>query len=247
MNILYVVGSGSNWFDNELKYSLRSIEKNGINVDNVFIVGEKPRFINEDKVKHIYCFDKFGFGQKHNNIHYKVEYAMNTGMLGDHFLISSDDHFYIKPTDFDAYPVYFRNKEIPTKTPEGVKPSIYWYSLFETRKFLLKKGLPIYQTNPHANTHIDVNLWRDNTKLFNEAMKIPYGGEINCIMGNLMIANGVEPQRITDCKVFKYKTEEQLKEKIADNHVFSIDDGAIECGIGRYLGNLFPDKCSYER
>ena len=50
MDILYVVGRGSTWNNNELKYSLRSIAKNGINVDRVFIVGYIPDFINREEV-----------------------------------------------------------------------------------------------------------------------------------------------------------------------------------------------------
>lgn len=37
MDILYVIGRGSKWENNELRYSLRSLEKNGINVGNIFI------------------------------------------------------------------------------------------------------------------------------------------------------------------------------------------------------------------
>ena len=44
MDILYVVGTGSKWDNNELRYSLRSIDKYGINIDRVFIVGTKPDF-----------------------------------------------------------------------------------------------------------------------------------------------------------------------------------------------------------
>lgn len=245
MNILYIVGSGSVWDNNELRYSLRSIEKNGINVGQVFIVGEKPKFIN-DTIQHIYCYDKFGACYKHNNIHFKIELAIKSGILGDHFLISSDDHFYIKPTDFDTYPVYYRSLKIPAEMPEGVKPGEYWYSLFETRKFLLKHGLPIYQTNPHANTHIDVNLWNDNKALIDKAYELRHGGEINCIMGNLMIANGIEPQPITDCKVFRFSNMQQLEQKIADKHVFSIADSSLDCGMRGVLNRMFPEKSRFE-
>ena len=246
MDILYIVGTGSKWDNNELRYSLRSIDKYGINVDRVFIVGEKPDFVNGEVV-HIPCADRWSKIKKHNNIHQKIAVAMGTGLLNDHFLISSDDHFYCKPTDFDAYPVYYRELEIPTSVPEGVKPNSYWYSLFETRRFLLGKGLPIYQTNPHANTHIDKNLWMQNIRTITQASDLLHGGEINCIIGNIMIANGVEPQHIKDCKIYKFEDRAAFDEKIKDVHVFSMADSALDSGIGKILQEMYPEKSRFEK
>lgn len=245
MDILYIVGSGSNWNNNELKYSLRSIEKNCKNIDRVMIIGEKPKFLN-DKIEYAYCYDRYGPVLAHKNIYYKIQYAIKVFHL-DHFLISSDDHFYIKPTDFNNYPIYYRNLEIPSVVPEGIRANSYWYSMFETRKFLLKKGLPIYQTNPHANTHIDANLWRDNISLFAEAQLLKHGGETNLIMGNLMIANGIVPEPIEDKKIFNLNGEEDFYNRIKNVHVFSMADSALKSGMDKRLQELFPDKSSYEK
>ena len=246
MDILYIVGTGSKWNNYELKYSLRSIEKYGKNVGRVFIVGEKPEFLNAE-ITHIPCKDRYSPLQKHNNIHQKIAVAMGTGLLQEHFLISSDDHFYCKLTDFDTYPVYYREEVIPTQAPEGVKPNSYWYSLFETREFLKSKGLPIYQTNPHANTHIDQKLWMDNIRTIIEASDLRHGGEINCIMGNLMIANGVKPQHIQDCKIYRFADRREFDEKIKDVHVFSMADTALESGISKILQEMYPDKSRFEK
>lgn len=246
MDILYIVGTGSKWDNNELRYSLRSIDKYGINVDRVFVVGEKPNFLNGE-ITHIPCKDRYGLQQKHDNIHQKIAYAMGTGMLSDHFLISSDDHFYCKPTDFNNYPVYYREPEIPTVVPQNTKPSSYWYSLFETREFLVSRSLPIFQTNPHANTHIDQKLWMDYIRVITDASDLRHGGEINCIMGNIMIANGWKPEPIQDCKIYHFENREEFDEKIKDVHVFSMADSALESGIGKILEEMFPEKSRWER
>lgn len=246
MDVVYIVGNGSKWNNNELRYSLRSIEKHGKNIGRVFLVGDDPKFLS-DEVTYLYCYDKYGPCFAHKNIEYKIQYAISTGQLPEHFLIASDDQFYIQDVDLDNYPVYYKNREIPYEVPEGHKPGSYWYSLLETRKLLLRRGLPIYQTNPHMYKHFDVQLYKDNIQLFNEAYRLPHGGEVSLLMGNLMIANGVEPQRINDCKVFQYNTQEELDRKLNDRHVFSISDSAIPCGIGKYLAALFPDKSRYEK
>ena len=246
MDVLYIVGKGSRWNNNELRYSLRSIEKHGHNIGRVFLVGEPFSFLS-DEVTQIYCYDKFGPCYAHKNIEYKIQYAISTGLLPEHFLIASDDHFYIKDVDFDNYPVYYKNKTIPYSIPSGIKPNPYWYSIFETRKFLLKKGLPIYQTNAHLYKHFDVRLYKDNINIFNDAYNLWYGGEVNLIMGNLMIANGIEPQSIEDCKVQRFFSKDELYNKIAGRHVFSIADSAVKCGIGNILGEMFPEKSRYEK
>lgn len=246
MDILYIVGTGSKWDNNELKYSLRSLEKNGTGINRVMIVGEKPKFVIDD-MPYMYCFDKYGKFFAHKNIYNKIKIAIHSGMLPDHFLISSDDHFYYRPTDFDNYPVYYREREIPAEIPANVKHNLYQLSLQETRKFLLKHGLPVYQTNPHANTHIDVNLWKDNLDLFTKAQELRWGGETNCIMGNLMIANGIIPEPIEDCKVYSFEDRAEFDEKIKNVHVFSMADKALNCGIGSILSEMFPEKSRWEK
>ena len=98
MDILYVLGSGSKWNNNELRYSLRSLEKFGKNVSNVYIIGQDPGFLS-DKVTLVKIGDCFGVKAK--NILNKICEAVEYTNIGEEFLLSSDDHFYIKETDFD--------------------------------------------------------------------------------------------------------------------------------------------------
>ena len=45
IDVFYVLGSGSKWQNNEIRYSLRTLEKYGHNVGQVYIVGQRPSFI----------------------------------------------------------------------------------------------------------------------------------------------------------------------------------------------------------
>jgi hypothetical protein len=51
MDLVYVLGSGSRWGDNELRYSLRSVEKHLKGYNNVYLVGDKPDWVRN--VTHI--------------------------------------------------------------------------------------------------------------------------------------------------------------------------------------------------
>ncbi len=244
MDILYVVGTGSHWENNELRYSLRSIAKNARNVGRVFIVGHKPDFVS-DIVTHIPYEDTKN--RKHKNIMLKVAYAAEHSDIAPHFLISSDDHFYVREVDFDNYPVYYQDKVIaPHPTAEQLKNN-YYKSLVQTRELLTKWGLPHFQTNPHCNTHFDTELYRRFYPLFTEAVNLEYGGEVNCIMGNLLAEQGIQPKQFIDKKISEFDTIADLEQQIGQTECFSIGDNAIKCGVDAYLQQLFPYKCIYEK
>lgn len=244
MDILYVVGSGSTWSNNELRYSLRSIAKFGRNIERVYLAGYKPAFVSEE-VRHIPCTDDSK--RKHKNIMHKVLTTIEKSDISNRFLISSDDHFYIRETDFNRLPVYYQLRALPQTFSEKQLKNNYYKSLADTRSLLTKWGLPIYQTNPHCNTHFDTTLYRMAQPLFFEAMELPYGGELNCLMGNLLVSAGEKPSFFKDCKIDTFYNEEDLLQRLKDVECFSIADTAIQYGIGEYLHRLFPNKCKYEK
>lgn len=245
MDILYVVGKGSIWQNNELRYSLRSIARFGINVGRVFLVGFRPDFVS-DNVTFIPCDDPYDMA--HKNILHKVLCAIENSDIEPHFLISSDDHFYIKHTDFDNYPVYYRNLTIPDGVPFDKRYNPYNISLVETRGILEKRGLPLYQTNPHCNTHFDVDVYRKNKEIFDECFKLPHGGELNLVMGNLLIQGGAQPTLFHDSKVGnRFNTPEAFAARIQDSNCVS---GVPRMGgsfLANYLIRNFPSKSQYEK
>lgn len=244
MDILYIVGTGSKWDNNELRYSLRSIEKFGRNVGRVFIVGHKPSFVS-DAVTHIPCDDPYN--RKHKNILNKVITAIEKSDIGKHFIVSSDDHFYTREVDFDNFPVYYQASVIQTEPGEGKKRNNYHRSLEQTKEMLEKWGLPTFQTNPHCNTHFDADIYRLYYPLFAEAQEKEYGGEMNCLMGNILIHDGVQPVRFVDKKIGAFADTADLIKQIDGAECFSISDEAVLCGVGGYLQSLFPNQSKYEK
>lgn len=240
MDILYVVGTGSKWNNNELRYSLRSIDKNGMNVGRIFIATETlPKFINPEAVVHI-CIRDLG-KIKHRNIMDKIECVMNYSDIADDFLLSSDDHFYIRETDFDNYPLYYKG-EIEDKRDDAE----YWRSLRDTKHLLQANGLSVFATNPHCNTHFNRPLYERYKWLIAEGKRLAYCAEVNCLMGNMLIAEGVQPTAYKDVKVLRYDSREELDKMLTDAHCFSIYDSALKCGMKEYLRELFPNKSRWE-
>lgn len=235
MDILYIIGAGSKWANNELRYSLRSVAKFGKNVGRIYVCGVNPGIIS-DKVAFIPCDDPYNTA--HKNIQHKIDYAIRNSDIGEHFLLSSDDHFFVRDVDFDQYPYYCKGV-MPNVAPDK---SPYQLSLAETHALLLRNNLPTFLMNPHCNTHITRSVWEKTADLRVAAMNLPHGGEINCILGNWYIANGTMPTAYIDCKVKSSNAVAMLK----DYHCLSIYDEAINNGMAEYLHKLFPTPCEYE-
>jgi len=241
MDILYVIGTGSKWANNEIRYSLRSVAKFGTNVGRIFVCGANPRILS-DEVIFVPCDDPYDHCA-HKNIMHKIDYVIKNTDISDEFLLSSDDHFFVKPVDFDKYPIYAKGI-MPARSKDK---SPYQLSLVETRKLLIDAGLPTLLTNPHCDTHISRDVWQQTAALRVAAMSLPHGGEVNCIIGNTMIENGAKPELYRDVKIGTFSGRAELLEQIGDSHCFSIYDSAIHAGIEEYLLSLFPEPSKYER
>ena len=247
MDILYVLGKGSKHNNIELRYSLRSIERYGINVGKVYLVGYDPGFLS-DKVTFIPCDDKYmdKYNGKHKNIIAAICHAVENSDIGEEFLYSSDDHIYIKETNFDLYPYFCRGNlpERPAKFDD--KRSEYHFSLLETRELLTKHGLTCYRFSQHGNTHMSRSAIRNAMPLIKESFNGDYGCEPTCIILNSLYS--YKPFLITtraDLKLGKERTVDFLLEHTRDREVFSICDNPDE-SIWQYLNKLFPDKSKYE-
>jgi len=94
IDVVYPVGIGSIWKDNEMRYSLRSLEKNLIGLRNVFIVGHLPQFIQ--RVIHIPAADIYR-ENKDANLIMKILMACDHPSLSENFVRLSDDQLVLKP------------------------------------------------------------------------------------------------------------------------------------------------------
>lgn len=90
-DIVYVLGNGSHWQDNEIRFSLRSIVKY-FDVGTVFIVGEYPKWMRE--AVHIPYPDETQHKQK--NVHAKLRAAIRDERVGDPFVLMNDDFYFLE-------------------------------------------------------------------------------------------------------------------------------------------------------
>ena len=80
--------------DWELRYSLRSVAANLLDIGSVYLIGPKPDFVQ--KVFHI-PFDDEPTANKDRNLIQKLVYLSGERQLTEAFVIMSDDHFLMQP------------------------------------------------------------------------------------------------------------------------------------------------------
>lgn len=236
IDVFYVLGSGSKWNNNEIRYSLRSLEKYGKNVGEVYIVGERPSFIS-DKIKYISCKD---IGSPACNHWFKVK-RFFTETNAERGCYMMDDVFFTKDVDLENYP-YCYNRELPEfKFNDS---NFYHRTLLNTRKELLKRNLPIKS----FEVHCPIIYERDKFMALNQDfchfqnLYRPFVG-VRSFYCNM---NGIEGKYTTDLKIRK-KYLSDWQERIKQNDFFSIADEVIHEGVGDWLKEHFPIPSKYEK
>src|SRR4051812_2193913 len=104
VDVVYPFGKGSLWKNNELRYSLRSLEENCIGVKNVFVIGQNPEFLS-DKVIHVPYQDIYT--NKSRNIMSKIHWICNDRRVSDNFVMLNDDYFFLQQINLAEYPYYW--------------------------------------------------------------------------------------------------------------------------------------------
>ena len=86
IDIVYPLGRGSQWRDNELRYSLRSLEMYGVNVGKVYMIGTHlPEWcINVTYIKQNPLIINY-----HSKI--SIAYREACNHVGENFVIMNDD------------------------------------------------------------------------------------------------------------------------------------------------------------
>ena len=233
MDVLYILGKGSPFNNEELKYSLRSLERFGSNIGRLIIVGEKPSFLNYDKVVHL-PFNESGV--KEYRIASKILHACTTVTVTGDFLFCNDDFFFMKPFDCDAFPFYKYGNLY-----NGTSASAYADHLKLTQQYLQSKGKSSFHFDVHcpiiynAKKFMYLNdSWLHSRETIGMVVKSTY-----CNM------HDIEGVTYKDIKLKQLISTEEF-ESIKLNECFSIYDQAWKKGVEGYLMQTFQQKSQWE-
>ena len=136
MDLLYILGTGSTWANNELRMSLRSAHQFYSAVGKVVVVGYSPPWLVN--IEHIACKDDRKLPLE--NLKTKLRVALDSGKLNDGFLLMNDDFFFLRR--MDSVPIYIKGRLLDSLSTHGAKHTFYYRNMMDTLKFLQNKGTP---------------------------------------------------------------------------------------------------------
>lgn len=102
MDVVYILGSGSLVKNEEIRYSVRSLEKYMADLGRIFIVGDDPGML--PLAVHIPASDTSVY--KWQNGYHKVKKACAIEGITEEFLLMNDDFFMLEPFLGAEWPFY---------------------------------------------------------------------------------------------------------------------------------------------
>lgn len=260
MDILYLVGKGSKCNDWELRFSLRSIEKYGKNVGRIFVVGYCPEWLSDEVIKiEKPIINSIGNSDKNKNIYRDLLYAVENSDIGvndnGEFLISMDDHFYCRETDFNNYPFYVKDyikrkcrHMLPLEFEPGFKCADYQKLLVSTANFLNERGYSFINFTLHRNMHMNRYILEEMKELNDEI----FNNDEIFVEGAATALNyryTKYPFEYEICIDNKTNDVDKIKTIIEDEtqHIFSTNDFKQTSSLYVYLRSFYKNISKYEK
>ena len=242
MDFVFVLGKGSKWDNNELRFTLRSIEKNAKNYGKIVIVGEKPPWIQD--VLHIPFKDVFSPGKNADgNMVLKVQAAVYHPEVSDEFIYINDDELFLVPQDVTRLGWYHKGQMINFRTVTWLHG--FWrLRLHRTMRTLVEKGLTSYHYDNHLPFRMEKKKFLKCYSAFDFGDNIGY--TINSMYGNF---HKVQGTKITNHKlrVFGPMTREEIDRRIDRRLYLTFNDNGLNKDMVGWLKDTFPTPSKYEK
>jgi hypothetical protein len=232
LDAVYILGSSSRWRNNEIRYSLRSVEQN-LEIGKVFIIGACPDWVTG--VTHIPANDLHK--NKLLNAREKYAIAAKDLRISKDFILMNDDFFILKPVE--KIENYIRGTIADMIAKHPTKGGYYYHSLSDTKKVMEAIGID----NPlDFEIHAPIIFNKDKLLTVMEMIQPDKAYSLRSCYGNM---NGLKGKKVIDFKAsglvdFAY----QMKR---DPAYLSINDNMVAQKEFRdWIRRKFPKPSKYE-
>ena len=240
IDVMYPLGSGSKWNNGELRYSLRALEKNFLDLGRVFICTTSlPPWLTG--VVHIPVPDTHRRNKDANLID-KVLAACNAGIT-DFFVRSSDDQMLLMPMHTSDFKKYHAG-QLSTKS------AAFWKGAWKKRmrhtyKVLTRNQMPSLHFDTHIPTLYDRDLFRDVMGRYRYARGIGYC--INTLYVNHEALHNPPPLGKRKLTLEKPVNDPAiLRSAISGRQFLGYNDKGLTPAIKQVLQELFPTPSRFE-
>lgn len=242
IDVVYKLGSGSNFHNVELRYSLRSLS-NFKDLGKVYIVGFRPNWIKLDEIVHIDAEDPY-LSNKDGNLINKLILACTDQNLSEEFINISDDQLFMKSCGYGDIAIPMFDNKLKEFKP-GERIGRWQERLQRTIDELKIKG---YKTNCYE-THIPCLL---NKKQFPKTVfRYDYGAHKG-LCGNTLYYNTInsiskEIEKDTLVRIVDPIKDRLSLETMCEGKMFlNYAERAINDNLLLYLQSKFSEKSKYE-
>lgn len=242
IDIVYVLGTGSKWDNNEIRHSLRSVEKNLKGYRNVFIVGNIP-----DWVQHVYDIEFRDLLQDNadGNIILKVITACNYPDLSEEFLLMADDSFILQPVNAREIEYMYKGDYPSLNKPGYFEANTWRKRLGRTLKTLHDQGRTSFHYDCHFPFRINKYLFR--RIMMNVSFELGIGYTVKSMYGNL--ANVSPNRKLTNTQytIFKEYDEKTINRRLENSRFLSVNDSGLNSTMKAWIQKRFSEKSKYEK
>jgi hypothetical protein len=240
IDVVYVLGKGSGWRNNELRFSLRSIAKNLKGIRKVWIVGEKPEFVKN--VNHIPFPDEL-LNNADGNIIRKVLRVCQEKTLTDNFLFVNDDHLIVKPVTAGDIPPYHKGNMESFKK-EFFEANFWRGRLYRTKNILQQKGYPALHFDCHVPIVFNKNRFPEVINKFDFEKNTGY--TMKSLYGNVVHPDAPELNG-EKAVIFRPYVLSDINERVKSRTFVAFNDDGLRPPLKTWLYANFPEPSKYEK
>ena len=235
MDVIIPHCSESYWESQELRYCLRSIEKNFKDLGNVYIHGYCPPFVKNV----IHNPIEYTYESKGARIIAKLLYACNNPNVSSDYLFIADDNCFLKPMGREDIKPYYTYDMKGESLRKGNK--LWMQCLRNTRRTLLKEKLPCFNHEPHTPLIINKNAFKKVMAKYDwiNTLYPTFSLYFNNILS-------VHEQLPPDYRVFYDKEGADLN-LIEGKSFLAYNDLGLSSKLQFKLADLFPMKSRFEK
>jgi len=257
MDLLYLFRHSAHG-DEELRYSLRSVERHVPWVEKVWILGDRPAWLTSDTelltvVPHAGLVGRFGWEGAQTNFFRLMVLGAAIGGLSEEFLLMCDDYVLLDTlTESDARREWC-HKDLAGETKrEGL--GSWREQLWRTIDELGRRGLPRVNFEPHRPQRLTKSRILAAHEEFRDLCCEPMREGVLGLTATLNLALAREGFPLT--KLAEHgrhagfhrtaPTLEAVRAACAGQACLNFDDGAYGPGLRRFLAEAFPAPSRYE-
>jgi hypothetical protein len=232
MDLVYILGTGSRWQDNEIRYSLRSVERY-VPGARVFVVGSMPAWLTG--VEHVPCKDVYP--HKLKNAFFKIRQACLNPAIGERFVLMNDDFIFLRPVkEFPTCNIGTLAGYIQEHPTQG---GYYYHANVDTLHALRAAGM---EDPVSYEAHTPMVLEKKKVMAIMKALDWKETGYLlRSVYGNTYPPE--RGRRIEDVKIYDLAGLKKLK----NGAIISMDDHVIQHqDFQEWIMGRFPDPSCYE-